>query len=541
MKIKIKFLSIIPLLLFFFIVLYIHDTVTLNINIKSKNLELLCSEIIANTKQIELNYNTLFMENKKITDLEKRLKDSIHNQEKLLDDFLSIIQSYRKYWKFSRDIDTITSTWTKMENELTIAIGYLDRYIQSETGKESLKALRASHRKTLEDIYFDPDTNTRDLHHLILLKSALFGSYQHNIFENDLRFYNKVYIAGMKKVTRSIQHEIAFDLRRVKVVNTLIYVFIVLTTTLYVILFSNNISKRIYKVEDSAKRLSEKDLTKAVEFKSNDEIGSLGRYINKIIMILKHEIHEHKVLEEQIKDINKDLEIRVSQRTMELEAANHELKDFAYIVSHDLKAPLRAITQLAHWISEDYSDAFDEAGKEQLELLINRAKRMNNLIDGILKYSRVGRIDYMEEKVDLNALVKDIITMLHIPAHISINFDHELPILRTDRTRIEQIFQNLISNAVKYMDKAEGMITIGCTQKESEYEFHITDNGPGIDPKYHDKIFQIFQTLTARDKKESTGIGLSIVQKCIKILGGTIRVESKEKSGTTFYFTIKKG
>ncbi len=226
----------------------------------------------------------------------------------------------------------------------------------------------------------------------------------------------------------------------------------------------------------------------------------------------------------------------------ELERSNNELKDFAYIVSHDLKAPLRAITSLAEWLAADYSDKLDEDGREQLELLKNRTRRMHNLIEGILTYSRIGRSKEEKEEVDLNTLVSKVIALIDPPENIAIEVVGELPTIPFERTRMEQIFQNLLGNAAMYMDKPEGRITISCTDDDddSNWRFSVADNGPGIDEKYYKKIFQIFQTLKPRDEVESTGVGLTIVRKIVRMHGGEITVESKLGEGSTFHFTIPK-
>lgn len=224
----------------------------------------------------------------------------------------------------------------------------------------------------------------------------------------------------------------------------------------------------------------------------------------------------------------------------ELERSNNELKDFAYIVSHDLKAPLRAITSLAQWLAADYGDKLDEDGKEQLELLKNRTRRMHNLIEGILTYSRIGRSKEEKDEVDLNILVSEVIATIDPPEDIVIEVVGELPTIPFERTRMEQIFQNLLGNAAMYMDKPEGRITISCTDDDSNWRFSVADNGPGIDEKYYKKIFQIFQTLKPRDEVESTGVGLTIVRKIIEMHGGEITVESKLGVGSTFHFTIPK-
>ncbi len=223
-----------------------------------------------------------------------------------------------------------------------------------------------------------------------------------------------------------------------------------------------------------------------------------------------------------------------------MEGANRELKDFAYVVSHDLKAPLRGIKTLTEWITTDYTDKLDEQGKEQMNLLSSRVDRMHSLIDGILQYSRIGRVREEIVPVNLNKLVPEIIDTLAPPENIAITIENDLPAIKCERTRITQVFQNLISNAVKYMDKPQGQVKVGCVEEDSYWKFYVADNGPGIEEKYFEKIFQLFQTLSPRDEVESTGIGLTVAKKIVEMYGGRIWLQSTVGEGTTFFFTLPK-
>jgi PAS domain S-box-containing protein len=245
-------------------------------------------------------------------------------------------------------------------------------------------------------------------------------------------------------------------------------------------------------------------------------------------VILVSNLQEHKA----------ELEEKVAERTSQLEYTNSELRDFAQIVSHDLKAPLRAISQLSFWLSQDYADKIDPEGQKHLELLISRVKRMDGLIEGILQYSKAGKIREKEVKVNLNDLVSKTIKLLDPPSNIKISIENKLPDFVCDEIRVGQLFQNLINNAINAINKPKGLIKIGCTIKESNYEFYITDNGCGIDEKYFDRIFHIFQRLVSRDDKEGTGIGLSLVKRIVQLYGGEIWLESKIGKGSTFYFTL---
>lgn len=222
----------------------------------------------------------------------------------------------------------------------------------------------------------------------------------------------------------------------------------------------------------------------------------------------------------------------------ELESTNRELKEFAYIVSHDLKAPLRAIESLVQWISDDYASLFDEEGREQMRLLSGRVRRMQNLIEGVLHYSRIGRIREETSPINLSRLLPQVLDSLAPPAHVVVKIADRLPVIHGEKVRIQQLWQNLLSNAIKFMDKPHGLVEIGCQQEETFWHFTVTDNGPGIDRRDFDRIFQIFQTLHSRDEYESTGVGLTLVKKIVEMHGGKVWVASEVGQGSTFHFTL---
>jgi signal transduction histidine kinase len=236
----------------------------------------------------------------------------------------------------------------------------------------------------------------------------------------------------------------------------------------------------------------------------------------------------------------KRAEERQAELLKEVESANKELGEFAYVVSHDLKAPLRAIDTLVRWLGQDYADKFDEEGREQLDLLLGRVKRMHALIDGILQYSRVGRVREQPVEVDLSRTVPEIVDLLAPPEHIKVVIENELPTITGEKTRIEQLFQNLLSNAIKYMDKPAGLVRVGCVDDGEMWKFYVADNGPGIEEKDFERIFLVFQTGKPRDQVDSTGIGLTVVKKVVQLYGGRVWVESEVGKGSTFFFTFPK-
>lgn len=223
-----------------------------------------------------------------------------------------------------------------------------------------------------------------------------------------------------------------------------------------------------------------------------------------------------------------------------LEKRNQELDQFAYIASHDLKAPLRAIATLSQWLEEDLSDKLTEETQQQMNLLRGRVHRMEALINGILQYSRIGRVKTESAVVSVKALLADIIDSLAPPPEFTITVESEMPTFLTQRLLLEQVFANLISNGIKHHDRHNGQIQISVQDQGEFFEFAVADDGPGIEPQYHQKIFTIFQTLQARDQVENTGIGLSLVKKIVESQGGIVRLNSQEGQGATFRFTWPK-
>ena len=234
----------------------------------------------------------------------------------------------------------------------------------------------------------------------------------------------------------------------------------------------------------------------------------------------------------------KNLELQKENLLKKLEKSNEELHEYAHVVSHDLKSPLRSINALVSWIKADNKDKIDETSLQNFAYIETTLEKMEQLITDVLEYSSIGSDDTEKREVDINLVVNDLINILYIPDHVKVNILNTLPTIKGHKTKLQQVFQNLISNAIKFLDKEVGVIDINVKELNTHYKFSIKDNGIGIDKKFHDKIFKIFHALNKN--KDSTGIGLSIVKKIIELHEGDIWLESEPTVGTTFYFTLKK-
>jgi signal transduction histidine kinase len=249
------------------------------------------------------------------------------------------------------------------------------------------------------------------------------------------------------------------------------------------------------------------------------------------------------VIIERITEQKNQLEIsnrKLKEYTTHLEKTNKELDKFASIVSHDLKAPLRAIGNLTDWIEEDAGATFAPETRDNFNTLKQRVKRMEDLIQAILDYSKADRREGDAVTVDTKKLIQESIDFIGRPENTSFIIQNKMPVFVTDQTRLSQVFTNLIGNAIKYNDNPKPEIKISAREENANWLFSIQDNGPGIDQKFHEKIFVIFQTLNRRDDVESTGVGLAIVKKIIEDQGGSIWVESELGEGADFKFLWPK-
>lgn len=232
-----------------------------------------------------------------------------------------------------------------------------------------------------------------------------------------------------------------------------------------------------------------------------------------------------------------ELEQEVERRTALLQQSNDDLESFAYVASHDLKAPLRAVDNLSAWLEEDLADRLQPDEAEKMQLLRGRVRRMEMLLDDLLSYSRATRAVHAVEEVDVAELVREVCAaQLQIPASFEVEVAPDLPTLTTARTPLEQIFRNLIANAVKHHDRDRGTITIRSAPHAHGFSFSVSDDGPGIPPEQRERVFGLFKTLRPRDEVEGSGIGLSLVQRLVKRYFGEVSVEDVPR-GTRITFT----
>jgi signal transduction histidine kinase len=282
------------------------------------------------------------------------------------------------------------------------------------------------------------------------------------------------------------------------------------------------ISGPILQLAGAARQISLKgDYSERVSKAGDDEVGVLFDAWNEML----GQIEQRQYQQERYAN--------------ELERSNRDLDQFAYAVSHDLRAPLRAIRNLSAWIDEDLSGVLTGDSRQHMDLLRKRVERMDRLIAGILEYSRVGRTRVSSSEVDVGRLIRDVVDDLAPPASFSIVIGEGMPTLVTESVRLAQVFANLIGNAIKHHDREDGRIEISCENdaQGGVYSFTVADDGPGIAPEHHEKIFLMFQTLQPRDVHDTTGLGLALVKRIVEDHGGDLQVVSQPGQGAAFRFS----
>ncbi len=273
------------------------------------------------------------------------------------------------------------------------------------------------------------------------------------------------------------------------------------------------------------------------------EVGRRAEALEQLNRSLAHEMAERQHADQALRDLNVDLERRIESRTSQLEAANKELEGFSYSVSHDLRAPLRAVVGFAKMLQEDHAEKLDEEARRKVGVIQGEAQRMGLLIDDLLAFSRMGRKAMQTSELDMAELART--------TYESLNGHHEgpkaefhlgsLPRARADRVLLGQVWANLISNALKFSAKRQKpVIEVSAISDEREHVYFVRDNGAGFDPRYQSKLFGVFQRLHDSSEFPGTGVGLALVQRIVVRHGGRVWAEGKPDGGATFYFTLPK-
>jgi PAS domain S-box-containing protein len=282
-------------------------------------------------------------------------------------------------------------------------------------------------------------------------------------------------------------------------------------------------------------------------YPDNNGLGWIEFYLNPIynggaitgVACYGEDITKRKQQEATVIELNKQIKLRAN----ELTASNKELEEFAYVASHDLQEPLRMVSSFLQLLEKKYNNQLDEKGKQYIHFAVDGAARMRQIILDLLEYSRVGKGKQLPEPINLHKLLEDVVLLntVAIKECNGIVEWKQLPDIYGIKLSIQQVFQNLISNSLKYQQPGNNaVIKISAIETELHWQFEVADNGIGIEPSFHDKIFVVFQRLHGKGKYEGNGIGLSICKKIIEKEGGKIWVESEKDKGCSFFFTIKK-
>ncbi|MGN6399750.1 MAG: sensor histidine kinase [Flavisolibacter sp.] len=356
--------------------------------------------------------------------------------------------------------------------------------------------------------------------------------------DRNLPYFNKLYTEKMKisderKLNTDLQKKIrefinleyerrsnredllAFSVQKTKTVSFTLTTFSVVMALFVVSFLIYRISNRINKMVKMADSITGGNYEVHTEETGRDELSSLARSLNYMAKTLSFTISE-------------------------LKRKNTELDQFAHIVSHDMKAPLRGIDNVVTWIEEDHKQELSPKVADYLQLIKGRVIRGENLIQGLLSYARIGKDQNHEEELNIHSLVEEVLENFTVNTGTKVNISPLLPVIYSEKLPLLQIFSNLIGNAIKYNDKEQGEISVYHKEYADQWEFFVKDNGPGIGKNYHEKIFLIFQTLQERDSFESTGVGLAIVRKILDSRNEKIFVSSEPGKGSLFSFTWKK-
>lgn len=333
---------------------------------------------------------------------------------------------------------------------------------------------------------------------------------------------------------------------------------------IFLVLLERSILKPIDILGRGIQRIREGDVSHRIDLTGSDEYSSLAQTfndmtaelqektlhlidVNQTLSVTNKELFQHQ---RELENTNQKLATEIKEHKQaqdilastidQLENANRDLEEFAFVASHDLKTPIRGIGSLANILLKDYADAMDDEGRHFLQLLSQRAKRTYDQVGGILEFSHLLKSHHKKERVNIQSLLPEIISELSPPPEIQIHLPENLPELVCDPWQIQQVFTHLLDNAIRFLEQPQGNILVQCTETPEDWIFSVTDNGPGIEERYHQKIFGFFQTLACKDELETTGMGLALIRKIVQINEGKVWLESNPGHGSTFYVSLPK-
>jgi signal transduction histidine kinase/DNA-binding NarL/FixJ family response regulator len=364
-----------------------------------------------------------------------------------------------------------------------------------------------------------------------------------NCFQGDLAVHFNKYLQGHKMVVSDIESANLtpchlqmlqqFEVKSILVVPIIVRAIAPVSEPKVWGLLIAHHCKNVHEWQaDELTLLDELSLQIAIAIQQSELVADLQA------TIVKYQASEHQ-LQNRVVEIEQ-INLLLSRSTNLLEDRNQELDDFSHIASHDLQAPLRGISNLAEWLVSDLEGKLPVENQQQLQLIQSRVIQMNTLINGLLQYARVGRENVDSISVNLSSLLAEVVDLLDPPTEFQIQFPTNLPTIDTQVLLLKQVLSNLIGNAIKYHNRPNGKVEILLEDYEDCLHFKVIDDGPGIAPENHKKIFSIFQTLVSREDLKGTGIGLTIVKKIVESRGGSVWVESDLGRGSTFSFTWPK-
>lgn len=336
-------------------------------------------------------------------------------------------------------------------------------------------------------------------------------------------------IAAIEDLSRKM----AEDQQRFQSWSNIVSILTILLGMFFAWLIGQSVSKPILEMTGTLSSLAKGKAALIPGITRKDEIGEMARAAE----VFKERNQETLDLLDHSRELT-EMHARANQRlesvVEELSRSNDELDSFAYLASHDLKAPLRAISHLATWIEEDSAEHLPDESKDHLKTLRGRVFRLEALLDGLLQFSRAAREKYNVEEVDVQELIRNVVEFCDPPSGFTVSISGDDPTVQSYRPPLQQIILNLVGNAIKHHDRSTGVVDIQVRERPGELEIVVTDDGPGIPEQFHERVFKMFQTLKPRDEKEASGIGLSIVQKIVEAVRGEIRIESTGERGTRF-------